>query len=397
MRKYLFVLSLLCLPSIATADWGKQLVNSVESSDYYQLLKQKLITANFEKEAYSQSFYNPEIQVDYKNSEVNEFSIGISRSIDFSNKRQFSKNYGQMRLLSAQANAKEIERQLLFQAINALVELRKQQQLEQLNLQQKQLLSQLAKDIREKERIGELGKLDSQVSEIAMANFLSQTSKQLLDLNSAKEQANIWFSNSESLPKSLPKALTAKIRTPFFEKLIEQTPQILLSLSQVNLLKADWKRTVALNKSDPTVGINVGKEGDANTVGVTFSMPLNISNDYSSANSAKHSEFLEQDYQLAITRKLMELEFKKEFSAYTQLFDSYQDWKTIASVSIKGNEKLLVNLWKEGEITTSEFIVANQQRLNALKSGIELQNNLYKQYIQWLSTSNQLRSWLMNQ
>lgn len=397
MYKYLFVLFLLCLPSFAKADWGKQLISSVESSDNYQLLKQKLITAKFEKEAYSQSLYNPEIQADYKNSEENEFSIGISRTIDFSNRRQLSKKYGQMRLLSAQANAKEIERQLLFEAISALVELRKQQQLEQMYLQQKQLLSQLSKDIQEKVRLGELGKLDSQVSEIAMANFLSQISKQLLDLNSAKEQANIWFSNNESLPKALPKALIAKIKAPFFENLIEQAPQILLAQSRVNLLKADWKRVAALNKSDPTVGVNVGKEGDANTVGITFSMPLNIGNDYSAANSAKHSEFLEQDYQLAIARKLMKLEFKKEFSAYTQLFDSYQDWKTIASESIKSNEKLLVNLWQEGEITTSEFVVANQQRLNALKSGIELQNNLYKQYIKWLSTSNQLRNWLLSQ
>lgn len=397
MYKYLFVLFLLCLPSFAKADWGKQLISSVESSDNYQLLKQKLITAKFEKEAYSQSLYNPEIQADYKNSEENEFSIGISRTIDFSNRRQLSKKYGQMRLLSAQANAKEIERQLLFEAISALVELRKQQQLEQMYLQQKQLLSQLSKDIQEKVRLGELGKLDSQVSEIAMANFLSQISKQLLDLNSAKGQANIWFSNNESLPKALPKALIAKIKAPFFENLIEQAPQILLAQSRVNLLKADWKRVAALNKSDPTVGVNVGKEGDANTVGITFSMPLNIGNDYSAANSAKHSEFLEQDYQLAIARKLMKLEFKKEFSAYTQLFDSYQDWKTIASESIKSNEKLLVNLWQEGEITTSEFVVANQQRLNALKSGIELQNNLYKQYIKWLSTSNQLRNWLLSQ
>lgn len=394
MHKFILVLLLLCLPSISKANWGKQLINAVENSDYYRLQKQKLSTAQSERDAFSQPFYNPEIQAEYKNASENEYSVGVSKTLDFSNKLKFRKQYGEVRLLRAQILAQEVEQNLLFQAFNSLIALRQQQQLKVINNQQLILLEKLSTDVSTKEQLGEISKIDGQLAQISLANFLSQTSEQEVDFEIAKSQVKAWFNTELSLPDSLPVELNSRLSRPNIKNLALQVPKIKLAESQVNLLKADWKRVVAENKSDPTVGISAGKEGASNSVGITFSMPIAISNNYSSENSAKRSAFIEQEYQLAIDRKLMFIELEQQFNAYSRLFDSYKNWQSVASKNLSDTESLMLTLWQEGEINTSEFLLINQQRLEAARSGIELQSRLYKQYVLWLYTSNQLRNWL---
>ena len=155
--------------------------------------------------------------------------------------------------------------------------------------------------------------------------------------------------------------------------------------------KARWqvlKQQAAIaqleKRADPTFGLSAGKSGGDDVVALSFSMPLNINNDYSDQARAANQEAAAAE---AIYRGVIR---KQEFSlqasqaVFLEYQKKYQRWLDVMQGRAERTSRLLAAQWQSGDISTSDYLLALQQRSEGLQAGIELRSVFQQAKIDWL-------------
>jgi len=150
--------------------------------------------------------------------------------------------------------------------------------------------------------------------------------------------------------------------------------------------------TVLSGKADPTLGVVVGKNNRENVVGLTFSMPLNVRNDY--ANDAKAQAQQALAAQANFYSAFRQQKFKIPANTDSLMSNnSYLDrWQQLMAGRGENSAKLLDKQWRAGDLNTSDYLLAQQQRADGLYAGIELQTQYKLSEVQWLLSVGQIRA-----
>ena len=121
-------------------------------------------------------------------------------------------------------------------------------------------------------------------------------------------------------------------------------------------------------------------------------MPLNVRNNYSdhvtaaqkkalSAQASFHSAFRKQKY-------LVQANTDSLISTRGYL----QRWQKLMAGRGDRSAQLLNKQWRAGDINTSQYLLALQQRTDGLYAGIELQTQFNLSEVNWLLSVGQIRA-----
>ena len=148
-------------------------------------------------------------------------------------------------------------------------------------------------------------------------------------------------------------------------------------------------------KAEPTLGINTGKDSNEDVIGLTFSMPLNVRNNFSAERRAAAEKALSAEAKFHSVQRKQKYRIQAATNIAQQYQKQFQRWKSLFAKNNTQNQKLLEKQWYTGDLSTSDYLLALQQNMAGALSGIELQEKFQLSIIDWLTATGQVNSYVL--
>ena len=337
--------------------------------------------------------YNPQLASGVeREGNVTNFSIGLIQTIDIWDKQQVKAAQANYQLTAASKGFTYRVEEKTAQALQALIKWQAVNEKAALALAQEQQLKILLDIVRDRKNVGDIAQIDLELTFLNLSQLLNRSAKIQSQLRQTKAQVMEllpdWTPSNPAYPKQGLGITNVEVPADW----IKQHPLVAQAgaLWQVQKSQADY--AILRGKAEPTVGFTLGKNNSENVVAMTFSMPLNVRNNYSddvtaaqkqalSAQASFHSAFRKQKY-------LVQANTDSLISTRGYL----QRWQKLMAGRGDRSAQLLNKQWRAGDINTSKYLLALQQRTDGLYAGIELQAQFNLSEVNWLLSVGQIRA-----
>ncbi|MCK8044982.1 TolC family protein [Shewanella sp. 1CM18E] len=381
-------------PNAQFSQWLPQVMARFNNLPEVQAQAAQAEQAKLSIAAADKAVYNPELGLGYQNATEDTYSIDISQTIDWGNKRGVATRIAQLESEILFSSITLERNQMLAERLQALTN--QSQARKALEFQQQQF--NLAK-----------GQLDIARQRTEVGD-LSSVELQLMQLDVASNAADYALAEQESIAADgTVLALFGEHDLPFADfvnsltqqasnlEVSPQLPALKSAYQQVLVAKVTAEQAKADTSADPSISLSAEREGNENKVGLGLSIPLQIRNNYSEAIAVANQGIIiaEQTY-LAQERALLQQQAQFSLS-FPRLAARYQDWSELVLTSGAQAAKSLSQQWQSGDINTSDYLQSQRQMSGSYLAGLSLESALYKSWLSWMGDSGQLEDYLNRQ
>ena len=344
-------------------------------------------------EGNKQPLYNPELETGYeREGDANNYSIGINQTIDWWDKRETKEQQANFSLTQASKHFDFLVQEKTAQALQALVTWQAAKKQAVIAQEQEKQLETLLDIVKDRQKAGDLGQVDAELTFLSLSQMLNVTAKVQVQLKQAeaqtKELLRDWTPDKEVIPAQ-GLTITNYQLSPQW---LEQHPLVLAAKAQWQITRSEAQLALLETKADPTIGINAGKNGRENVLGVTFSMPLNIRNNYSAQARAANQQAIAAEANFRSVMRKQRFAIQSSTDTLITYQKNYQRWQQLMDGRGKRSGDLLQKQWQSGDVSTTEYLLALQQRAEGLNAGIELQSQFQLSQIDWLLQVGQIKA-----
>ncbi len=359
-----------------------------------QLAKARLEQAVAESKAKMQPLYNPELSLDYESNVENVSTIGISQTFDWSDKQGANQLIAEQRQFSAKSEYVRIRQSIAADFLKKINLSQSTRDVALLNLQQLDTLKEFVDIAEQRFKVGDISQVELDLALLTAGE---------LRLSSAKIQSDNFLAQlSLDAFLNFGKLAIPELNINFIivgsektEQLLQNHPLLKQLLIASKMSKNEIKLAQRQARSDPTLSINAGKDGDESIVSLGFSMPLFVRNNYSAEVDAAiaNSVAVEQNYLNAYRDIFVQVKSTKQRLNLT--LSAYQSWIAQSYSGLQQRGQLLQKLWKSGDLETTDYLVQLQQTLNTQIAATQLKAEVINAWIEFLVASGQIDQWLM--
>ncbi len=355
--------------------------------------KEEMNAAFSNAEGNKQPLYNPELETGYeREGDANNYSIGINQTIDLWDKRETKEQQANFSLTQASKHFDFLVQEKTAQALQALVTWQAAKKQAVIAQEQEKQLETLLDIVKDRQKAGDLGQVDAELTFLSLSQMLNVTAKVQVQLKQAeaqtKELLRDWTPDKEVIPAQ-GLTITNYQLSPQW---LEQHPLVLAAKAQWQITRSDAQLALLETKADPTIGINAGKNDRENVLGVTFSMPLNIRNNYSAQARAANQQAIAAEANFRSVMRKQRFAIQSSTDTLITYQKNYQRWQQLMDGRGKRSGDLLQKQWQSGDVSTTEYLLALQQRAEGLNAGIELQSQFQLSQIDWLLQVGQIKA-----
>jgi len=359
-----------------------------------QALKADLRVAKAQVRAASQATFNPELEIDYEETDIEKKSVGIRQTIDLGDQQGNRTATAQAQLNSALASYELAIQALLKDQLSRIAEFQTSQEIKQLSDEKLKLMLEFKQLSERRFEAGDVNQVERNLAKLSYSQALMEQANINANAIEARENLYVFFSN---LPKELPH-LPVQLPKPELEsdltKFIQQLPTVRQQIAAIN----SARQTVKLRKSEkawnPTIGLTAGTEGDEDLVGINLSIPLNIRNSYSAEVDAANESLIAIEQRAHTAFRGIQAKIISTNERYKALLHAWKNWQDKSSNSVDQQLLLIKKMWQIGDISTSDYLLQLKQALETKATGLELRNQLWQVAFEWMSMVSTLDDWL---
>ena len=335
--------------------------------------------------------YNPELSTGYeREGDGNNFNIGISQTIDVWDKQAVNIAIGDKILTVASNQFTYAVAQKKAQALTALINWQLATDKSVLAFEQEQQLDILLKIVTKRQQAGDLGPVDAELTFLNLSQLLNKTAQIQAQLTQAQADVNELLPDWRPDTQVYPKQGLGVTNFQVVEQWLTQHPQVLAAQALWQVQKNIAQYAMLETKADPTIGLSAGKNADDNIVGITFSMPLNIRNDYQANAKAKNQQAIAAEASFRAVMRKQKYLIQASTASLISNKKYLGRWQKLMQGRGESSAQLLQKQWQLGDLNTSDYLLALQQRAEGLYAGIELQAQFKLSEVQWLLNVGQL-------
>jgi hypothetical protein len=350
----------------------------------------QLQAQNHQADDLKQALYNPTIESEYeREGSDNNYLLGISQTIDRSNKMQSFKQLANFQRINARVNYKLTLLSRMSTALMAINQWQSINKQAQLLFEQEIQLENLLALVKKRTNNGDLGQLDAEMAYLSLSQGFGQTASVQAQLR--KSQAQL----AELLPDwnrdlDLSHFKFQRMVLSNREDMIKNHPLVKAAYSQWQMAQSRAELAKKNKKADPSFGIQAGKVANDNLLSLNFSMPLTLRRNFDSAYLAASQNLLaaESAY-LSVLRK-QKYAIQASADELSEYEKRYHKWQNLMQGRDNNSQQLLHRQWQLGDINTTNYLLSLQQRTQGLLAGIELEQQYKAAIIQLLTDTAQL-------
>lgn len=298
---------------------------------------------------------------------VNEWSVGIERSLRLGRKAGLDRSLGEMHVVLAEAKVGEARHEAARELAELTLAIQAAQRTREL-WQEQVYFAQANLDVATKRRrAGDASALDQNIASGDLSEVRRQFATASNELN--KLQARFLARYGQELIPSLaagnPSSLLASEESVWKERVLEQSDVLKAAAHQTRIAELSAARAGADRRPDPTIGVHAASEagGSERIVGLTLSIPLG-----GTYRSALHREALQQ---VEVARAALE-QIRKELESevavtLAEVRGSIERWRFSeeAAVAAAQNAQLTQRAFSLGEADLQAVLLARRQSVDA--------------------------------
>lgn len=398
LRVYGLGLALWLCAAQAGADadsWAQWLRRQLADLPASGAIAAKVEADRAESRALAEPLYNPELNIGYENSAETTRTVGVSQTLDWSGKGRAGQRLGQVAAELAEVRGDKARARLAATALDALIRFDAARERLAAAREQEQRLRRLIELVRRRERSGDLGRVDASLAYLSLA----RVQRELAEAESAATEATVTLRRqlAVSAPgRPLPAAEWWRPLDGEPDPAARLAGSYDLRLAQGQLALAG--RAAELDRkgrrTDPTLGLRVGREGDENLWGLDFSLPLPLFNTGAPEYQAALAGVERRRALLEKTRNDLLAGLEGALEDYRQRHARWRQWQDLAGPPLADSGELLERVWRQGELTTQDYLRALDQRLETRLAGVALRRAMQLAWVHWLDQSAGLEHWL---
>ena len=381
------VLSLCMAVSFSVVSYGKEkniswLDSQINKDPEVVAAKELLNASNHRAKSLTQAVYNPEFEASY--------SIGISQTIDFWDKQSANKSIGEIDVYANQQQLLSLLDSKKANALTAIVNWQAAKKAAQLLSERENQLQTLVGIVEDKRKVGLLEPLDAELVYVNLSQIFSEISESQITLKNAEvkvqELLPDWTPNTANLSSFTFGATSYSFNSQW----VENHPKVKLARAKWKGQQSKAQLTTMESKANPTIGVSAGKSGDEDLIGVTFSIPLNIRNNYSDTVKAAYSEAIAAEANFRSVYRKQSFEAKANYESLNVSKKYFEQWRKLTEGRLESSANLLNKRWEAGDINTSDYLLVLNQRAEGLHAGIRLENQFKLAEISFVLSMGQL-------
>jgi len=342
--------------------------------------------------------YNPELELEGAKTERTDFydyGVGLSQTIDMHDKRGAQERAIQAKLEATRSALHALRQTKAVELLDAMVRILNNKEITSLTKQRFQLLERFQTLAEQRQNAGDIPLIKVELARLAVAEAAMAHAQAGAELVEAKGDFFALAGKPPPEPLHLPSTLPSSLpNAQEDEQLAGSHPNVrqihlLAQVARMQINATDRER-----RADPTLGLMAGREDEENKLTLSFSMPLQVRNDFRSSVTAARSEALqaEQEAQQAYRTTLAQLRTARD--RYTLVSQAWRVWLSRGQSSLKQQSQLLEQLWQAGELETTEYLVQLQQTLDTRIAGAELHGAMWHAWIEWQAATGQVFEWI---
>jgi len=342
----------------------------------------------------SYPIYNPEFELEAERTDINTTTIGLSQTLDWHGKQDIRQQLARLKVQASQAQHDVLEHTLATQLLRNMIQAWNAQKLMALAKQRIEILQQNVQLAKRRQAAGDMTQVDLGLTRLTLTQAMMQYSNR----QSALIQAQGEFRQLSG--RDLPLNLIMPARLP---RLVEGVDNMSLANSHPEIREARILAQVARFRirvaererlTDPTLGVALGQEDGELLARLTFSIPLQMRNNYRSNVAVARQESLSAEQQVQAHHRQVLEQLNQARHHYNLVNQTWQTWQTQGSQQLTERFDLLKRLWNGGEISTTDYLVQLQQTLDTQMTIEELHGNVWQSWVELLAASGQVIIWL---
>jgi len=389
----LFALSLSRVAFAATpnTEWTHWFQNQIYQNPEIIAAKETMNAAFSIAEGRQNPLYNPELETEFeREGDDDNYSVGFSQTIDWWDKRGVRTQQADYNRVAARQSFELIFQQKTAESLLALIEWQAARQQSILSLQQENQMETLIALITDRQRAGDLSQVDAELALLSFSQKLNETANAQVRLRQSEARVNELLPGWSAKRAKIPSELWSNNSPRSKAKMIDEHPAVTAAKAEWEVSVKSAKLVQLASKAEPTFGINAGKTGEENIVSLRFSMPLNVRNNFSAEVRAANQEALSAEASYHAIRRKQEFAIESSRATLDEFQQRYKRLNSLLKGRGQRSENLLEKQWSSGDMSTTEYLLALQQRTEGLVAAIELQTQFQLARINWLFQSGHL-------
>ncbi|MGH1484760.1 MAG: TolC family protein [Cellvibrionaceae bacterium] len=374
-----------------SSSWNAWLASQIQQHPDIIAAREQWLGANASADAAEQPLYNPELSAELeRNGDEDNYLVGVEQTIDWWDKRGAKRQQASHLRTAAEALYRQQVQDKTAESLDALLEWHFANRAAVIAQAQQQQLNTLLELVEKRQQAGDLSSIDAELTFLS----LSQQLLQVAEVDVALQKAQIRV--RELLPEWSPErgGIPDDFWPSHFDSVTDQEllkhPAVASAYDNWQSFKEEVKVAKRAAKAEPTVGVNAGRDGDENVVGLTFSIPLNVRNNFNAETRAAESKALEAEARFQALFRKQRFNWQTAHNTWQSYAQQYRRWQTVAQGRVENSAELLERQWRSGDLSTSNYLLALNQRAESLLAGIELEKQTQHALTEVLQQSGRL-------
>jgi len=345
--------------------------------------------------ASTNAIYNPELEVDTEETNIRTSTIGLRQTIDWGDQQGANTQIAKFQFNAAKENFKQERHRLISDLLIIAGDYKNKARLAALSNQRLTLMKDFYSLAKQKHSAGDLNQVELDLAQLAYSESIFDNARVLSEYTQEKQNFYAMFAAvAETTLPEIPRDFQ-KVSLP------AELDSFLMTLPKVQKMRA----TVAANKNiialrqaessaDPSIAIRGGKEDKESLVGVTLTIPINIRNNFTAEIKAAEQDYLQSEQLAQQAWRNLRRDIISQTRHYELTRNAWQQWRLNGQASIQRQLSLLKQLWRTGDLSTTDYLVQIKQNLDTQSASIELHTTLWKSWLMWLDSTAQIETWL---
>jgi len=340
---------------------------------------------------------NPELELEAERTDINTYTFGISQTIDWHDKRHAFEEAARAGLTAARARVKALRLTKATELLNAIGRIATHHEITTLSERRSEILDRFVKLAKQRQAAGDIAQTSLDLARLSLAEAIMQHAEYGAELIQARSDYATLSGQSlhsrikfpELLPTMLPDA-------QHDEALVRKHPQVQVAHQLALASRRQAEAVGQERKADPTFGLTAGREDQEDLISLSFSIPLQVRNNFRSNVDAAQSQALQVEQEARQAYWNLQARLNSARERYKLVSNAWAIWVSQGRISLQQRSEILEAMWRTGEISANDYLLQVQQTLDVQIAGVELQGNLWKVWVEWLSASGSLDDWLNN-
>ncbi len=369
--------------------------HALESNPEIQAAKAAVGTAHARLTGAGLPLNNPELEMEAEHTDIGTYTLGISQTIDWYNKQDAMEQAMRAELNVAQAQVTALNLVKSAELLKAIGGIATHHEIATLSRRRTGILERFSQLAEKRHAAGDIPQVELELARLSLTEAVmlhAGTGSELIQVKSDYfSLSGQTLDDKIQLPDQLPASLSSTLNE---ETLVRNHPQVqvaqlMMQASRQHIHAVDQER-----KADPTFSLRAGREESENLLALTFSIPLQVRNDFQSSVNAAQAEALSAEQEAQQTYRNLLTRLRSARERYLLVADAWSLWVSHGRTSLHQRIDLLEALWQAGEMSTTDYLLQVQQTLDTQIAGVRLQGDLWSTWVDWLSASGTLDTWL---